>query len=436
MVSVAVAPFPWGAILPGGNFMIEAFGFTIAAITFATRREEDNIGAGVIPVAGLVLVCVIGLFQLVPMNLGTLRALSPASARVYAEANEVLALHGHAAAQPRISIAPIETKRTILLTLAYVALFTSGALLARTRSRRRWLAATLFATTIGHVLISASITATDRMHGAFVNANHFAGYLEIALAFAFGAIWADILTGNKRMAAISDRGERLEARVISVIARIALWGVIAAGIALTRSRGGVLAAAVTLVVLLAMGLSRRRGERAPVVAVIAIAIGIAFVGFTTGRASILRLLQSDAREINSGVRVMIWRASIDAWRMFPNFGDGLGCFKEAFRRVQPAEVPELVEQAHNDFLQLLVTGGWIGAVFGAVAFVSLFAILFRGWDAQKHREESAFALAAFGALLSLTLHGLVEFNMSLPAIPATLAVMTGAGLAAARHRSS
>lgn len=365
-----------------------------------------------------------------------LRVLSPQSARIYDEANEVLALHNHAPAQPRISIAPIETKRTILQTLAYAALFTSAALLARTRLRRRWLTAVLLITSGAHVLVAISQTGTERMHGAYVNANHFAGYLEIALAFAFGAIWADILTARERTSDIRDRGERLEARVLSVLIRIAIWAVIAAGIALTRSRGGVLAAAVTLIVLVAMTLTRRKGERAPLLAVVAIAAGLGFVAFATGNASMLRLLQSDAREINGGVRVMIWGGSIAAWRLFPNFGDGLGAFKEAFRRVQPAGVPELVEQAHNDFLQLLVTGGWIGGLLGAIVFGSVFVILYRGWTNQRHREESTFVLAAFGALLSLTLHGLVEFNMSLPATAATLAVMTGAGVAAARHRSS
>jgi putative inorganic carbon (HCO3(-)) transporter len=435
LVCIAVSPFPWGAILPGGNFTIEAFAFGIAALAFATRRDDDTLGRAAIPVIALVLIGLLGLLQLVPLSNGVLRTISPQSARIYDDANEVLKLHDHALARPRISIAPIETKRTILLTLAYAALFTSGILLARTRSRRRWLVAVLLLTSAGHVLFAISRTGTERMHGAYVNANHFAGYLEIALAFAFGAIWADILTARDRTADIRDRGDRLEARILSLLLHIAAWGVIAAGIALTRSRGGVLAAAVTLIVLLAMMISRRGAERAPIFAVIAIAIGIAFVALTTGRESMLRLLQSDSREITGGVRVMIWRGSIDAWRLFPNFGSGLGAFKEAFRRVQPAGVPELVEQAHNDFMQLMVTGGWIGGLAGAVAYGAVFVILFRGWAQQRHREESAFALAAFGAFLSLTLHGLVEFNMSLPATAATLAVMSGAGVAAARHRS-
>jgi hypothetical protein len=41
------------------------------------------------------------------------------------------------------------------------------------------------------------------------------------------------------------------------------------------------------------------------------------------------------------------------------------------------------------------------------------------------------ALAGVGALLSLTLHGLVEFNLSVPIIPATLACALGVAWSAA-----
>jgi len=159
-------------------------------------------------------------------------------------------------------------------------------------------------------------------------------------------------------------------------------------------------------------------------------IGVLFVFFTAGAAPLLRFLSSDPRDIGTDTRVEIWRASIDAWRLFPNFGSGLGTFREAFRRVQPASIVGLVEQAHNDFLQLLVTGGWFSALLGIVAFASMMIALLTGWLQQRHREESALVLAAFGALLALTIHGLFEFNMSIPAIPATLAVMLGAGWAA------
>ncbi len=130
------------------------------------------------------------------------------------------------------------------------------------------------------------------------------------------------------------------------------------------------------------------------------------------------------------MRPQMWSLSVDAWRQFPTFGSGLGTFREAFRRVQPRELHGLVEQAHSEPLQMLVTGGWVGLVITSLLVLSLLFVLARGWWKQQHREEAAIALAGFLALLSLLVHGLVEFNFSIPAIPVTLAVVLGWSFAA------
>ena len=435
LIFVAVAPFPYGAILPGGNLEIELFAFVIAALAFISRPHEGHLGALRVPVYSLIAIAALGVFQILPLGSSVLRRLSPISLQTHQSASQILRLFGRPGTTPMISIAPEETRATILLTLAFAALLASSAILLRTRLRRRQLTIVLFATAIGQILYAAIVNnETDRIHGAFVNPNHFAGYLETSLAFAFGTIWAEILMSRERLAGIRDRGERLEKLAVPLLLRILLWGVIATGIALTRSRGAILTAAVvTLVVLVMATLQRSRGprrKRAAIGAAVAVVLGLTFVAVTTGSAPLLRFLSADPRDVGTDDRVAIWRTSVQAWRLFPDVGSGLGAFREAFRRVQPPDLHGLVEQAHNDFLQLLVTGGWVGATLGAIVFLSMLTLLVRGWRRQKHREESAFIVAGFGALLALTLHGAVEFNMSVPAIPATLAVMAGAAWSA------
>jgi len=36
------------------------------------------------------------------------------------------------------------------------------------------------------------------MHGTFINPNHFAGYLEIGLAFSFVLLWTEISRSGRR----------------------------------------------------------------------------------------------------------------------------------------------------------------------------------------------------------------------------------------------
>ncbi len=433
---IIVCPIPYGAVLPGGHFLVQLLSFSAAALAFLSRPPGRQIGVAAIPLLALVGIAILGGFQLLPVTMEQMSGLSPVSAKVYQDANEILALFDRAALKPKVSIAPESTQTTILLTLAYVAAFAAAAIVATTRFRRRLLIGALLASSIVHLLIAtATSEGLDRLHGPFVNPNHFAGYLEIALGFAFGLIWSELLTGRERADGIRDLGERLEKRAVPLILRGTLWGVIAAGIALSRSRGGILAALIaTLLMIMIAPLQRStRVRRAGFAVVGIILVGLGFVAFTTGEAPLLRFLASDPREIGSDQRVQMWTASVEAWQRSPTVGTGLGTFREAFRRVQPAEVHGLVEQAHNDFLQILVTGGWVGAALAVVAFASMLFFLFRAWLRQTHREESAIALAGIGALVSLILHGIVEFNMSIPAIPATLSAMLGVAWAAANR---
>ncbi|HEX7422081.1 MAG TPA: O-antigen ligase family protein [Thermoanaerobaculia bacterium] len=409
--------------------------FAIGALAFLSAPARVRFGHTIIPISFLALIAAAGGLQMVPMSAALLRDVAPLSAQVYADANQILGLFGRRAITPRISIAPSDTVVTILLTLAYVVLFAAAVILLSTRLRRRLAIGALLASSTVHVLVSTATTSPSvRVHGTFINPNHFAGYLQIGLAFSFGLLLRELLHSRERGDGIRDLADRVEKRAIPLVGPVLLWVVIAAGIALTRSRGGILAALITTITMLALAtVGRRRQTRLAFAIVPAVLAALVLVAFTTGEAPLLRFLAADPRDTASDMRPEIWRASLLAWHQSPTLGTGLGAFREAFRRVQPQSVVGLVEQAHNDFLQMLVTGGWIGAVLVTGAFLSMLALLLRAWMRQEHREESAFALAGIAALISLMLHGLVEFNMSIPAIPATLAIMLGLAWTAATY---
>jgi O-antigen ligase len=338
----------------------------------------------------------------------------------------------------RISIAPAETVDALLGWAAVAALFLSAAALLSTRLRRRVFLFVLFASALLQIVVGALARASAvRLRGAFANPDHFAAYLEIALAAAFGVLWAEVLTNRERAGDALETASRFEKRVPPLVARVLLWGLLAAGIVLTESRAGLLAAGCATIGILTLALTHRlsRGRRrAASTVAAALLLGAAFAGAAAGAGRFTRFLELDPRDTDSSTRVIIWKSSWEAWREFPIVGSGLGTFREAFRRTQPEDFPGLVEHAHNDLLQLAVTGGAAGALFGLVLAVSFAAALLAAWRRQRHREESALALAGFGALLSLTLHGFLDFHFSIPTIPATLASLLGAAWAAATRK--
>ncbi len=432
LLLVVAAPIPHGGILPGATLRIQILSFLTAAIAFMSHRGPLRL-----PVVSLALmsgVAIVGALQLIPLPAEVLSRLSPASLEVYRNANEILRMFDRPAISARISVVPGETVRAALLIMSYVCAFIAGSLLTRTRMQRNVLVALILMNAVAHV-IYASVVESDFpwRSGTFVNQNHFAGYLEIALAFAFAMLWLEIRRAGRR-----EHGEEaadvLERRLVGAAVRLVAWVAIGAGIVLAQSRMGIAAPLVTTGIMLALALAHRRSGRRSIgralYATAALIAGAALILFTTGRAPFLRFLILDPRDPASELRLRLWEISIDAWKRFPHFGSGLGTFREAFRAVQAEEVTFIVEQAHNDVLQLLVTGGWISVLLAAVSLAYFSVLLLRKWWRQSSSTDSAFALGAIGALISLLLHGLVEFNFSIPAIPLTLAVVLGAGWSA------
>lgn len=438
-VALPLLPLPWGGVLPGGKLfiLVVAFAGALAAALFARTtgvEQSTTLGVARWPLAFLAAIAVVGAIQLLPLGQAVVGWLSPASAGVWADATSTLAPFERAPLSPRISIAPTDTRVTALLALAYVALFYACGTTFRNRASRRAMFVALVGSAFGQTIYAGFRATTDRASGSFVNPNHLAGYLEIALAAAFAAIVFATRSGGDRAQFEKDPLDKLYRRWVPVAWAAIAWAVIAIGIAITRSRGGILMAAIATLVMFTIAVlhGRSRYRRAIAAAEgIAVAGGLAIVAMTTGTWPLLRFLTSDPRDAESDMRVHLWRLSIDAWKEFPILGSGLGSFREAFRRVQPEEMNALVEQAHNDGLQLLVTGGLVGFLLAATALVWLLVLFARAFVRQKHREEAAWALAGFGALLSLLLHGLVEFNFSIPAIPATLSMTLGCAWAAA-----
>lgn len=441
LAAIPLVPLPWGGVLPEGKLAIQLvafFALAFAALAAGTRVGEPGsrppTASAALPLALLAGVGVLGLIQLLPLPAGLLARLSPVSAQVHEAAAQTLAVFDRPAPAPRISIAPTDTLAAALLAFAYVALFVASARAFHSRGRRRLFFAVLLATAIGQTIYASLTLESDRASGSFVNPNHLAGYLEIALAAAFGLILRAVLVGPDRAHAAKDPMEKLYRRWAPVAWASVAWALVAIGIAITRSRGGIMMAAATTLVLLGMATLHGRARHRRAIATtggLALLGGLGVVAMTTGAWPLLRFLTSDPRDPEADMRVQLWRLSLDAWRSFPVFGSGLGSFREAFRRIQPEGMNALVEQAHNDGMQLLVTGGLVGFVLGATALAWLLVAFARASVRQSHREERAWALAGFGALLSLLLHGLVEFNFSIPAIPATLAMMLGCAWSAA-----
>jgi O-antigen ligase len=129
--------------------------------------------------------------------------------------------------------------------------------------------------------------------------------------------------------------------------------------------------------------------------------------------------------------MLVVQASLELWRRFPVTGTGLGTFEDAFPAVAPAGLTKVVwNRAHNDPVELLVTGGVAGLGLGMLAMASL---LWPIWRLTRHcprSEDRAAGLAALGALGAAGFHELLDFGLVIPANHLALLVILGSAAAA------
>ncbi len=448
------APLPFGSVTPRGAAGLEVGAFLALALALAlvgaarARGEEPPPGAlgALAPVAPAILalaaVALWGLLQSLPLPAGLL-ALSPGHARLFAGAADLLA--GRAAADlppapdvhASLSLAASESRAAALAWAGPAAALAAAALLARERWNRRLLAGAVAAAAAFQVFFGArgwtsrqtllwgvEVPGTPRLRGSFVNPDHLALYLGMALPGAFAWAW---------WAARRARSEpSVERRVLWLAPPVLLWLTLFAGLAFTGSRAGLVAgvAAVALQGIL-LATADRRADLALAGAAAAV-VGIGVVAAIGLQAGLGRLLSTPV-DLTWGARRTAWAATWALFRRFPWTGAGLGAFREAFPLVQPPNLPGAWRHAHNDPLELLATAGLLGA---ALALPGLLVVrrLARVLRDGRRSEDRAAGLAALGALGAVAVHELLDFGLTLPANAFTLAVLVGAA-ASARVRS-
>ncbi|MEY4386153.1 MAG: hypothetical protein RLY20_1436 [Verrucomicrobiota bacterium] len=245
-----------------------------------------------------------------------------------------------------------------------------------------------------------------RGSGTYINPNHFAGFLELLLPLGI----AYTIVGRMKP-------------VLRVLLGYASL-VMLAGIGISLSRGGWIAAGGALI-LFFLVLLFHRGFRVPAaVSLLVLLLGVGYASVKWSDAK--ERTQQAVTEVRAKeyVRYMLWMPAMELWEQDKWLGIGPGHFNERFRSVRPADVQEQPDRVHNDFLNTLVDWGIIGLVLvmGALAVVTYgVAMAWRhvgGVAADLGNRRSnrfAFVLGASFGLVALFIHSATDFNMHIPA---------------------
>jgi len=243
--------------------------------------------------------------------------------------------------------------------------------------------------------------------GPFINRHHFAGYMELTIALPLGLLFAGAVDKEKRI----------------------LYGFVAGlmGVALvmTASRGGIISlvaqviffAIVTAIWRKQSDERHRRMSRLKSVAIrsgIAVALLVSlFIAVLAlgGEFSINRLIVDsvNTNDPTTG-RAHFWSVTLQIIKAHPFLGTGLGAFGVVYTGFDSRNGLFRLEQAHNDYLQVLSDGGIIGAAL-ALAFVGL--LFYRAFVRAGSRDDfrRGVALAALGGCFAVLVHSFFDFTL-------------------------
>ena len=271
--------------------------------------------------------------------------------------------------------------------------------------------------------------------GPFINRHHFAGYMELTIALPLGLLFAGVVDKQKR------------------VLYLFVAGLMGVALVMTTSRGGIISLVAEIAFLAIVTAiwrtqsERRKTKLSPLKSAAvragmagALLVGLFFsVLLLGGEFSIYRFIDSVNTDDPTTGRAHFWAVTLDIIKAHPYVGTGLGAFGVIYTRYDSRNGLFRLEQAHNDYLQVLSDAGIIGAVL-AFSFV---ALLF--WKAiSRARSKDDFrrgvALAALSGCFAVLVHSFFDFtlhttsNALLFLVLAAIATMNGRVEDAPRQR--
>ena len=247
------------------------------------------------------------------------------------------------------------------------------------------------------------------IYGPYVNRNHYAGLMEMLTPFPLVLAATRMTDGNRKIA----------------VAGIA--ALMAASIFLSGSRGGMVAFVAQMIVLGVLLIRKRdSGWKQPLMLGGFLAVVIVFLVWMGGNELTRRLasIHSEAREeISGGVRVSIDRDCLRMLIRRPLLGWGLGTFPIVYPEFRSFYTTFFVNQAHNDYLQLLVETGVAGFSIAVWFLVLVFRRAARKLKNWTENASGTMTVAALLGCIGILVHSLLDFNLQIPANAALFYVL-------------
>jgi O-antigen ligase len=276
--------------------------------------------------------------------------------------------------------------------------------------------------------------------GPFINRHHFAGYMELTIALPLGLLFAGGVAREK------------------MLLYLFVAGMMGIALVMTASRGGIISLVAEIFFLTVVTAIWRTQKdqhhhqhqhgKSSRLKPLAIRLGVAgalliglFFGVMAlgGEFSIYRFIDTVNTDDPTTGRAHFWSVTLQIIKAHPVVGTGLGAFGVVYTRFDSRNGLFRLEQAHNDYLQVLSDGGILGGVLALGFVVLLFYTALKRVKSQDDFRRGV-ALSALSGCFAVLVHSFFDFtlhttsNALLFLVMAALATLNGRVEAAPRKR--
>lgn len=445
---VTVLTLAWGVLAFGAVYSWAFWPLSVSAGLagvlglVASRRvaRDASVSATLLcSVAALVAVAMVA--QLAPLSMDALEQWSPATVRTLRQLD--LSVASDAVVAHPLSIQPTATVEALALFIGAIVLLIGVARVTSTVGVG-WLAR--FITALGVLVALIGIIQkplfTGKIYGfwqpeeagsvfgPFVNRNHFAGWMMMALPVTLGLLAAGIDRGMQGVKPVwRERLLWVGSKAASqLIALGTAAGVMALSLVLTFSRSGIGAFGLAVLITgLFVSVGVGGAARKAVGTIYLVGLFVLVLGWAGMDRVADVFAQSNWQEY--GDRRGAWADARRIASMFPWTGTGIGTYGVATTLYQQHDLTQHYEQAHNDYLELAAEGGALVAVPAVVLIVVIGALIVARFRDTGGSLTSWWVRAgAVTGLLAVGLQEIVDFSLQMPGNAMMCAVLIGMAL--------
>lgn len=407
---LVVSTIAYGAVDAWATGLLSIFTGLIVILwladTFSNRSFNFSTNFIQLPLIGLLL---IGLVQLLPLR----------SAGV---SSELLSLPAAAS----LSLDPYATRLFVVQLCIYTVFLAATLTFLENEKRLRIMVFTIiiFGSIMAFFGVIQSLTNTNpnsilgmRENPAafpfatFINRHHFAAFMNMTIGLTMGLLYGNATKRDKSL--------------------LLLISLILMGIALmfSGSRGGILSMLGVIAFVIVVNLFDKKGEKefedskssklqrnllliGSGLGLVIVLIGSAL--FYGGEDSVTRGLGLGNQADISNGRFHFWQTAWQIFIHYPIIGAGLDAFSISYTHFDTWNGSLRVEQAHNDYLQILADAGILGFICLAAFIYFLFKQGFQVIGQGEDRFRRGVAVGALGGCFGILIHSFFDFPLRTP----------------------